>query len=135
MTYAKTFKPSNGSSALQKTIMVDGEGNEVSVAKGEARNSIEALGIDTLDSLADTSKMISIGLSFIATIYEVLTDEQKNAIPAEKRALIEFGINAFKETNTWADLQLANEGTAMITRILERQKHIALAVAAANGLS
>ena len=93
--------------------------------KVKKRYEIEKEVFDLEDSVADNSKMISLIFSLGATIYDVLTDEQKSKIPDEKRELIEYSIQRFKDTETWGDIQVKKEGKKAIDKLLDRQKKVA----------
>lgn len=93
--------------------------------KSHIRYDIEKEVFDLPDSVADNSKMISLVISLVERMYTVMPDDQKELIPEQDRVLIDMVLNTFKQTTTIADEQLATEGPAMITKILDRQAKIA----------
>jgi len=125
-----------GNGALKQTVWVDEvTGEQVVQPKAIARNSVAELGIDPLDMIADAAKMNSLILSMLSRIYASLTEEQKTTFTPEEKALTEFTLVKFSETDTWADIQLKEEGSMMIERLLDRQAEIAIVVAAAKGIT
>ena len=93
--------------------------------KVKKRYEIQKEVFDLEDSVADNSKMISLIFSLGATIYDVLSDEQKSKIPDGKRELIEYSIQKFQDTETWGDVQVKKEGKKAIDKLLDRQKKVA----------
>lgn len=79
---------------------------------------------DTDDSIADLAKWNSILTSTILAMYDTFTATQKNKIPPEQRALIETASTLFRNTQTAADIRLANEGASLIERVLRREAQI-----------
>jgi len=79
---------------------------------------------DTEDAIADNAKMISLMFSTIIRMYETFTDTQKGRLSAEDKALMEYTFAKFQETQTRADLQLSQEGTDLIDKILTRQQKV-----------
>lgn len=79
---------------------------------------------DLSDSVADNAKMISLIFAMGATIYEVLSATAKSKIPAQAKETIEYAIQKFHETQTWGDIQLAQEGHSAIDKLLKRQGDI-----------
>jgi len=73
---------------------------------------------DLEDSVADNAKMISLLISMISRLYPLINT---TALAVNDKALIDAVMAEFATTNTRADVQLAKEGPAMITRVLARQ--------------
>ena len=92
--------------------------------KAEARYKIEKEVFDEKDSLADTAKWLSLLTTLVSMMYETFTETQKAKMPAEQRALIEYTFTKFKATNTRGDVQFAQEGIAMVDKLLARQAQI-----------
>lgn len=96
--------------------------------KMKIRYEIESQVFDLHDSVADTTKWVSLLTTLMSRMYDTFTDTQKARLAPEDKALIEMVFDKFKEVNTRADVQFAEEGPAMIDKILERQAKIGLIV-------
>lgn len=93
--------------------------------KAKQRYKIEKQVFDTQDSVADNAKMISLMITLLSRFYDSFTDTQKNRIPQEDKALIEYLFSKFAETNTRADVQFSQEGgQTMVDKLLDRQAKI-----------
>lgn len=77
------------------------------------------------DTLADLAKMNSLLFSVVSKIYEILPSEQIDNIPADEKTIIEYALESFKNINTRADLQLAEEGEVLIDKLMNRESEIA----------
>jgi len=77
------------------------------------------------DTVADLSKMNTLLMSFITSIYGTLSETNKGKIPEENKALIDFAVEKWPETQTRGDRQLQAEGTDLITKLFEREVQIA----------
>ena len=73
---------------------------------------------DLEDSVADNAKMISLLMSMIARLYPLI---DTTTLATADKALIDGVLAEFAVTNTRADVQLAVEGSAMVSKILGRQ--------------
>ncbi len=92
--------------------------------KAFQRLAIENEVFDIHDSLADTTKWLSLLSSVVARIYAILPESQKSQIPAQERAVIEYAIQKFNNSTTRADTQFAQEGNQMIDKIFDRQTQL-----------
>ena len=77
------------------------------------------------DTLADLAKMNSLLFSTVGSIYGTLTSTAKDKIDADTRAIIEYSIAKFADTQTRADRQLAEEGTDLVDKLFAREVQIA----------
>jgi len=77
------------------------------------------------DTVADLSKMNTLLMSFVTSIYGTLSETNKGKIPEENKALIDFAVEKWPETQTRGDRQLQIEGTDLITKLFEREVQIA----------
>ena len=85
------------------------------------RKNIEEEVFDIEDSVADNAKMISLLLSMVMRIYEVLPEDSLNSLSPQDKAIIEGTLGKFKVTETSADLKVKSEGMPFIYNILDRQ--------------
>jgi len=77
------------------------------------------------DSIADLAKMISLSFSAISALWVMVSEEDKAALPPEKKAVIDYAVSKFNDTVTRADEQLAVEGTKLIDKLYSREVNIA----------
>lgn len=92
--------------------------------KAHVRKKIHDEVFDLNDSVADNAKIISLTLTLLSRIYDVLPDDIKaNLIDTDKQ-LIELAFGKFKTTITRGDVQFAKEGVGMINKILDRQNKV-----------
>jgi len=75
--------------------------------------------------LVDISFLLLSTMSMSKAIYEVLTDEQKDNIPEDVRALIENGIDLYTNTLTIMDVALQNGDSGFIVEPLRTQSKMA----------
>ena len=75
--------------------------------------------------LVDISFLLLSTMSMSKAIYEVLTDEQKDNIPEDVRALIENGIDLYTNTLTIMDVTLQNGDSDFIVEPLRTQSKMA----------
>jgi len=101
-------------------------------AKVEARSAIEKEVFDSEDSISDNSKAISVLLSMVGDIYDVLPKTSKDKMDAERRAGIEYVITKFRETRTTADVGIEESGTDFIDKLLNRQAKVCTIVTEAK---
>lgn len=92
--------------------------------KSLSRLQIQEEVFDNSDSIADNAKMISLMMTLVSRIYNVLDDTQKDNLSTDDRNLIEYTFNKFSNTNTRADVQFASEGITLIDKLLDRQASI-----------
>lgn len=92
--------------------------------KSLSRLQIQEEVFDNSDSIADNAKMISLMMTLVSRIYDVLDDTQKDNLSTDDRNLIEYTFNKFSNTNTRADVQFASEGITLIDKLLDRQASI-----------
>lgn len=93
--------------------------------KSLARVRIEEQVFDIHDSVADTTKWLSLLSSMVARMYASMPEEQKATIPLQERQMIEYAFSKFMGATTRADVQFEQEGIAMIDKLFERQTKIA----------
>ena len=105
-----------------------GEAEELSppssAKKIKIRHQIESEVFDIHDSVADNAKWLSLLTTLMSRMFDTFTDTQKGRLSIEDRALIEGVFGMFKNTNTRGDVQFAQEGPAMIEKIMSRQAQI-----------
>ena len=80
---------------------------------------------DLETTAGDIAKMSSLIFSMVATIYNSMTEAQKNRIPADRRAVIEHAIAMKAKTTTRADKQVSVLGLDAITKLFDREREIA----------
>ncbi len=93
--------------------------------KSLARVKINEQVFDIHDSIADTTKWLSLLSSMVARIYLAMPEEQKATMPVPERQMIEYAFSKFMGATTRADVQFEQEGIAMIDKLFERQTKIA----------
>ena len=90
-----------------------------------SRKRVDQEVFDIYDSVADNAKWASLLTGFVIRIYNALPEEIKaNLDPADKQ-MIEALSAEFLSTPTRLDVQLQEEGYAIIDRMLERQRQVA----------
>ncbi len=92
--------------------------------KTKIRYEIENEVFDELDSIADNAKMISLLMSTISRMYEIMDDVNKDKLTPESRYVIEHTFAKFKTTDTRADVMVEKEGVTSIDKLLDRQGNI-----------
>lgn len=92
--------------------------------KSEIRYKIEQEVFDLEDSVADNAKMISLIISVLYRVYDIIPEEQKKLMTDEDKSIIEAVFSNFKNISTRADVQFKQEGVEMVSRILDRQHKI-----------
>ena len=92
--------------------------------KSKVRYEIENNVFDIRDSVADNSKMISLLFGMVMHIYNALDTTTKDNIDPNIRSMIEYAIQKYDSIDTWGEIQLANEGTLAIDRLIDRQAQI-----------
>ena len=92
--------------------------------KARVRYEIETEVFDLHDSVADNAKWLSLLTTLLSRMYGTFTDTQKNKLSTKDRALIEGVFTMFANTNTRGDVQFAQEGPAMIQKVMQRQAQI-----------
>lgn len=76
-------------------------------------------------TMADLAKINSFLFSMVGMIYGIQTTTAKAKLPAAEKGLLEYSLNAFKNSQTRADRQLLVEGTGLIDKLLGREVAIA----------
>lgn len=89
--------------------------------KDEIRYKIETEVFDIHDSLADTTKWVSLLTTLTSRLYNILPEEQKALLSLTDRSLIETVFTKFSEVNTRCDVQFSQEGISLVDKLLERQ--------------
>lgn len=112
----------NGVNYKKKVAEVPSEPSADS--KSFIRYKIKKEVFDTEDSLADTTKWLSLLTTVVSNMYSILDDSQKVKLDENTRNMIEYAYTKFKETNTRGDVQFAEEGTEMIDKIFTRQAQV-----------
>ncbi len=112
----------NGTLFTKKVVEVQSEPS--STKKDFVRLKIQNEVFDDKDSIADTTKWVSLLTTLVSLMYDTFTETQKARLLDEHRSLIEYIFAKFKETNTRADVQFATEGISMVDKILDRQKAV-----------
>ena len=124
MQYEKTKKEVKKNlfkNGVKETVNEEVRTDKKSLAREKINNKV----FDIEDSVSDNSKMISLLITLMSRMYESYTDTQKARFSPEDKFLIEYTFNKFKDTNTRADIQFANEGpTNVIDKLLNRQKEV-----------
>lgn len=92
--------------------------------KTKQRLAIQEQVFDNSDSIADNAKMISLLISVVRRMYEVMPEEQKSLLTADDRTMIEYTFGQFALTQTRADVQFTTEGLALVDKLLGRQAAI-----------
>lgn len=112
----------DGTLFTKKVVEVQSEPS--ATKKDFVRLKIQNEVFDDKDSLADTTKWVSLLTTLVSLMYDTFTETQKARLPEEHRSLIEYTFAKFKVTNTRADVQFATEGISMVDKILDRQKAV-----------
>jgi len=93
-------------------------------SKSIKRLEIQDSVFDIEDSLADTTKWLSLLTTVVERMYSVMPAADKANLTAADKAMIDYAMTKFKATTTRADTQYAIEGNVMIDKILNRQSQI-----------
>ena len=97
--------------------------------KSKQRLEIQDQVFDNADSIADNAKMISLLISVVRRMYEIMPETQKADLDSDDRTMIEYTFSQFASTQTRADVQFAVEGLALIDKLLARQGQVGTIVA------
>ena len=106
---------------IQETLAPPVSGSD---KKARQRMQIERDVFDLRDSVADNAKFLSLLTSLVLRMYNIMPEEQKVLLDPNDRALTEYVFNTFLQTETRADVQIQEEGSAFIDKMLERQASI-----------
>jgi len=90
--------------------------------KAKIREEIQEKVFDIPDSVADNAKLISLLMSVVKRMYEVMPKTSKAKI--KDRDMIEGMIQVFDDTQTLADVQFSKQGGKLVQRIFKRQGDI-----------
>lgn len=90
-----------------------------------SRKRVDQEVFDIYDSVADNAKWASLLTGFVIRIYNALPEETKANLDPTDRQMIETLSTEFLATPTRLDVQLQEEGYAVIDRMLERQRQVA----------
>ena len=121
MLKAKTIKRG----ALLSKGVQEVQDSEIKRSKKDlSRLDIQDTVFDNADSIADNAKMISLLLTTISRMYDIMEDTQKDKLSTDDRNMIEYTFSKFASTNTRADIQFATEGVTFIDKLLNRQAQI-----------
>ena len=101
----------------------------LSKAKGTVRKRIAEDVFDINDSVADTSKMLSLAMSMISRMWETTPQAQKDLLAPEMVAMFDATVVAFLATDTWADVQFAQESMSLVEKLISRQGEIGSIIA------
>ncbi len=85
------------------------------------RYAIEKARGDIYDIASDGLKWNGLVTSLVAILYDVMPDENKDSIPADKRALIENTLNLYRSARTTTDVKLEEQGFDFITELIDRE--------------
>lgn len=92
--------------------------------KTKDRFKIQEEVFDDLDSIADNAKMISLLTSVVGRLWTLVPAADKDNLPPEEKASIDYLFSQFQNINTHADYLYALEGTELVDRLLARQAKI-----------
>jgi len=109
---------------IQKAYKEVVESEPTGSKKAKARYEIENNVFDLRDSVADNAKMISLLTSLVSRIWSIIPDDQKDNLSDEEKQVIDYVIDKFDNTETWADVQFAKEGLTFADKLLERQNQV-----------
>ena len=93
--------------------------------KNIIRHDVDVNIRDVNDTVADLAKMNALLMAMASGIYGTLSSTAKDKIDPTKRAIIEYAISEWDNSNTRADRQLATEGTTLIDKLFSREVKIA----------
>ena len=99
------------------------------LAKKVIRHERNITSRDLETTVSDIAKMSSLIFSMVSTIYDSMTDAQKNRIPADERAVIDHAIAMKATTLTRADKQLMVFGLDAVTKLFVKEREITEIVA------
>ena len=109
---------------IQKAYKEVVESEPTGSKKAKARYEIENNVFDLRDSVADNAKMISLLTSLVSRIWSIIPDDQKDNLSDEEKQVIDYVIDKFDNTETWADVQFKKEGLTFADKLLERQSQV-----------
>jgi len=119
----KEIKTTKGA-FVKKALVEEFDNSPKTDKKTKVRKEIQEQVFDDRDAIADNAKMISFLITLTSRMYDIIPAEQKDLLKADDKDLIEHIFAKFRITNTRADIQLQEEGTVLIDRLLERQADI-----------
>jgi len=99
--------------------------NEIPRSKGKNREAVETQVFDLADSVADNAKMISMLMSIVMRMWDVMPQDERDDMDPADVTMINDTFALCRVTNTRADEQFAEEGFALIEKLLGRQAKIA----------
>ena len=100
---------------ISKVAVVEYFDDPSTTAKMRKRKKIDDEVFDIHDSVSDNAKMISLILSFLESIYNVLTPAQQADIPEDDKVLLEYMLNNMTDRD---DIKNSDE----IDSLLDRQE-------------
>lgn len=92
--------------------------------KAKIRKEIDEEVFDINDSVADNAKWSSILTTAISIIYTSLDDETKARMDPRQKAIMDALVYLYSASTTRFEIQYAEEGLGLITKMLDRQKAI-----------
>ena len=123
MAFYKEFYQRKGNLFTKKVLEIPEE-RVISKNKGIGRKRIENEVFDEKDAIADNAKMISLLFSTISRMWMAMPDDQKDNVDPQARQLIDFAINEFMSSDTWADKLMGVKGLGLIEELIKRQEKI-----------
>ncbi len=123
MKYEKAMKVKGAlRTPIIKQIPIE---TELDKNKGKNREAVETHVFDLADSVADNAKMISMLMSIVMRMWDVMPQDERDDMDPADVTMINDTFALFRVTNTRADEQFAEEGFALIEKLLGRQAKIA----------
>lgn len=92
--------------------------------KAKIRKEIDETVFDLNDSVADNAKWASILTIAISIIYQALSEETKGRMDPNQKAVMDALVHLYSESITRFEIQYAEEGLELITKMLDRQEAI-----------
>ncbi len=118
------LKNTRRGSVIRKVYIETPTNQEVSITKGNLRETIQKEVFDINDSVADNAKMISLMMTTMSRMWEIIPMEQKDLLETEEVAMIDATFTLFGNVVTSADVQFASEGMGLVEKLLNRQSEI-----------
>ena len=103
--------------AIKKTYKEEVRSDKKAFIRKEIADQV----FDDQDAIADNAKMISLLITVISRLYDVMDAPSKALLDPNDKAMIEYVFSKFKTVNTRADVQFATEGIALVDRLMDRQ--------------
>jgi len=106
---------------MTKGVEITSENVVKTGKKYRMRKRINEEVFDIDDSVADNAKMISLMMTMMRKIYDII---DTSALSTSDKALMDYAFNKHKSTETLADKIYSAEGDSLVDKLIDRQSQI-----------